>query len=274
MPESIEDNANILLRYLYGLPRDVAANHTMAGPEIRGATGLEPNEINDAVAILDQAGLVETMNNLGTAPFNFGAVSISPRGRFEYERSLVQPDAGAVQRTTAPVGSPFGFDDEHWEIVTRRRAETHTLHVVLGYQFSSTHYVTDLLRRNIEATFQHALSDFNELPGSRPATVAFRSLAAGYGTHLFNEIAADIISADVAVFEVSDQNPNVMLEVGVALTWGVRVLLFKDHECAAPPTDLAGLTWVDHMESAATIPDSGHDEKLLRLVERALRKKL
>ena len=53
-----------------------------------------------------------------------------------------------------------------------------------------------------------------------PVQLDFQSLAAGYGGHLFNKIARDIIGADIAVFETSNLNPNVMLEMGVALTWG------------------------------------------------------
>jgi hypothetical protein len=53
---------------------------------------------------------------------------------------------------------------------------------------------------------------------SEEVRLALRSLRAGYGEHLFNEIARDVIRADIAVFETSDRNPNVMIEMGVALT--------------------------------------------------------
>lgn len=33
--------------------------------------------------------------------------------------------------------------------------------------------------------------------------LVFKALSAGYGQHLFNEIAGDIISADIAVFELA-----------------------------------------------------------------------
>jgi hypothetical protein len=74
-----------------------------------------------------------------------------------------------------------------------------------------------------------------KLPGAIPLHLVFRALAAGYGEHLFNQIARDIIAADIAVFETSDLNPTVMLEMGVALTWGVRVLPIKRvNEAIAP----------------------------------------
>jgi hypothetical protein len=52
---------------------------------------------------------------------------------------------------------------------------------------------------------------------------AGRNQVQKYGEYLFNEIARDIISADIAVFDTSGLTPNVMLEMGVALTSGTRV---------------------------------------------------
>ena len=84
--------------------------------------------------------------------------------------------------------------------------------------------------------FERAVEEYNTLPGAPPTTLNFCPLAAGYGEHLFNEIARDVISADIAVFDTSDLNPNVMLEMGVALTWGVRVLPIKAEGCPKPPS--------------------------------------
>jgi hypothetical protein len=69
--------------------------------------------------------------------------------------------------------------------------------------------------------FELAVQRYND--GRRVTTsvkLKFSVLAAGYGEHLFNQIARGIIGSDVAVFETSDLNANVMLEMGVALTWG------------------------------------------------------
>src|SRR2546425_1188080 len=85
--------------------------------------------------------------------------------------------------------------------------------------------------------------------GALPGATLFEPLAAGYGEHLFNEIARDVISADIAVFDTSDLNPNVMIEMGVALTWGVRVLLIKEKNCPKPPSDISGQTWADYEEN-------------------------
>ena len=64
-----------------------------------------------------------------------------------------------------------------------------------------------------------------------------------------------------------------MLELGVALTWGVRVLPIKLHSQPKPPSDVSGQTWADYTEDAASFIDSEHEDKLVRMVERAMRKK-
>lgn len=75
------------------------------------------------------------------------------------------------------------------------------------------------------------------------------------------------------MFDASDLNPNVMLEMGVALTWGVRVLPIKEEKCPKPPSDISGQTWADYRDSGDKFVDSDHENKLFRMVERAARKK-
>ena len=143
----------------------------------------------------------------------------------------------------------------------------------MGYQFDSKHYDATLLRENVRTMFQTAVDQYNKLPGSLGAVLDFRPLAAGYGEHLFNEIARDIIASDIAVFDTSDLNPNVMVELGVALTWGIRVLPIKLASQQRPPSDMSGQTWADYEDSAQKFLDGEHNEKLVRMVERAMRKK-
>ena len=87
---------------------------------------------------------------------------------------------------------------------------------------------------------------------------------------MFNEIARNIIGADIAVFETSDLNPNVMLEMGVALTWGVRVLPIKKRDAPKLPSDISGQTWIDYEDSAARLTDDKFDRKLLKMIERIM----
>ena len=279
MPRSISEAATLLLQFLYAAPRDVPTSQLKEGPEISASTSLSVHEINDSVAILERSGYVETMNYIGTHPYEFGAVSITPLGRFEIERTRTTPSvttqgaAPTVRTGGDPIGSPYGFSDDHWELVAQRRNDPTKLYVILGLQFASSHYDSVLLIRQVELMFQRALTDYLSLPAVQQAELVFKTLAAGYGEHLFNEIAADIISADIAVFEVSDLNPNVMIELGVALTWGTRALLLKNQAAARPPADISGHTWVDYTESGVAIADAEHNAKLVRMIQRAVAKK-
>ncbi len=64
-----------------------------------------------------------------------------------------------------------------------------------------------------------------------------------------------------------------MLEMGVALTWGIRVLPIKVHGSKKPPSDISGHTWADYLDSGSRFVDADHDRKMFRMVERAARKR-
>ena len=86
-----------------------------------------------------------------------------------------------------------------------------------------------MLVENIRKVFEDAIKAHREKnPNAPKVDLVFKTLSGGYGGHLFNDIACDIISADIAVFEASDLIPNVMIEIGVALTWGVRMLPIRE----------------------------------------------
>ena len=278
MANTIEENAQIILSALAGQKKEGGFEPTLSAEDIQRETGLEPGELNDAVTILVEGGLAEWLQYIGTAPYIFGETQITARGRYEVER--MQAHVGSADRRASdgvlppsPVGSPYGFTDKDWEMVAERKDDTHHLHVVLGCQFKSEHYDMGQMKCNVEKMFADALAKYARSPGAHTVELVFRPLAAGYGEHLFNEIARDIISSDIAVFETSDLNPNVMLELGVALTWGVRVLPIKKSGRPKPPSDVSGQTWADHTNSAAEFADPEHFEKLFRMVERAIRKK-
>jgi predicted nucleotide-binding protein len=75
------------------------------------------------------------------------------------------------------------------------------------------------------------------------------------------------------VFETSDLNPNVMIEIGVVLTWGKRVLPIKKLGCNRPPSDISGQTYADYKENGADFVSKTHSEDLLAMIERAIQKK-
>lgn len=277
---SVEETAQRILGYLSEAPRDDSGYAWVFSKKLQEATGLSPMEINDAVAILQEWGFVELLRYLGTAPFIFGQVAITPRGRYEWERmkSLQARKAQTIPsipiRPPTPVGSPYGFTDEDWEIVAEAKSKSGEIRIVLGHPFESEHFDADQLKINVEEMFRRALGDYLKRQGSIRVSLQFKALAAGYGEHLFNEIARDVISADIAVFDTSDLNPNVMIEMGVALTWGIRVLPIKNEKCPKPPSDISGQTWADYRDSGGEFVDEKHHEKLIAMIERAARKKV
>lgn len=285
MSTPIEKNAWKILTTLTELPTNEMGQALIDAKDLQKITGLSPAEINDAIALLEPTGNIELLNALGTAPFTFRGVEITPLGRNTVQQQIAENERSQYELShqnetpekgkspPVPLGSPYGFTDNDWEIVSERKSKGNTLNVVMGYQFKSEHYDGNLLKENVEKMFQKAVDKYNGKSGSIRVTLEFTPLAAGYGEHLFNEIARDVISADIAIFDASDLNPNVMIEMGVALTWGVRVLPIKEKTRPKPPSDISGQTWADYENSGANFTDSEHENKLVRMVERAARKK-
>lgn len=286
MAQSLTQAATDILLRLAQIRANPDVPDEIDGPTLQQITGLPINDINDAFWLLKNSGYVDSVQYLETRDYNFTSMWITSLGRYEAERIsgvLAEPIKVATkQRPTqdqrifippAPVGSPYGFTDEDWEFIARQKSDDGKLIVVMGYQFQSPHYDQALLQSNVKAMFQEAVDRYNGSAGALRAELTFRPLAAGYGEHLFNEIARDIIASDIAVFDTSDLNPNVMLELGVALTWGVRVLPIRLHSQPPPPSDISGQTWAQYKSSAAEFLDPDHPDKLVRMVERAVRKK-
>lgn len=282
---SIQEDMFVVLSSLCNKPRSERGEEYIQNSELQELTDLPPERLNDAVALLVDNGYLEWLRTMGMAPYNFRDVMLTAHGRYEYERVISaesQKETQESQNKTqqfitqppVPVGSPFGFTDLDWEIVSEAKSETDKLNVVFGYAFESENYETELLSNNIESLFDSAVKDFNKKPGIIKISLNFQNLAAGYGEHLFNEIVRDIIASDIAVFETSDLNPNVMLEMGVALTWGVRVLPIKEEKCSEPPSDISGQTWANYQNNGGVFLDPDNANKIVRMIERAMRKKV
>lgn len=285
MSTQIEADASAVLEVLVKARDEAAAagggdqvSEEVTGAQLQEALTLAPERINDAIALLEINGYAEVEKFLGTAPFDFGVALATPLGRLEYQRAALATgpsEASAVPRLAVPVGSPYGFEEEDWEHVESERGRIDVLKVVCGYQFESQHYRPDELLRMLERDFLAAVETYNVAGGHEPVTLELEPLSAGYGEHLFNEIAREIISSDIAVFETSDLNPNVMLELGVALTWGVRVLPIKHKECPRPPSDISGQTWADYENGTPYgFADPGHQQKLHAMVRRVMTRKV
>lgn len=297
MPSDTLKNAHRILGLLYAKQQALGEEVFVSAEDVMRATRLSEIQINNAVELLHESGLVEWYKILAPLPFRFNSVLITARGKYEFERresmekalltfegtsssttnhrSLADP-AEILSRSVrppVPVGSPYGFKDTDWEIVARRKAEREALYVVLGCKFESLHYNTDELEKNIKEMLEQTIRRYNSENSAHPVRLGFTSLHAEYGEHLFNAIARDIISSDVAIFETSDLAPNVCVEIGVALTWGSQILLIKEEGCPDPPSDISGQSFADYRNNAKEFPDTDHPERLYRLVEQAIRKK-
>ena len=208
----IDRDAATLLNVLAEAPRDDYVDRN----DVAKLSGLTPERINDAVALLVDSGYAEWIQTFGTAPYDFNAVSITSRGRYENQRLAAVPEArsttdqakpfrsvdrDSVREVTlppSPIGSPYGFTDEDWEAVSERKHQSQVLYAVLGHQFTSEYFDTDALRRNIETMLRGAVDRYNGSRGKPPLTLDFTALSTGYGEHLFNEIARDIIGAGMS----------------------------------------------------------------------------
>ena len=284
----IEQNATTILAAIIENDKQSGEEAYHGGKTINEMTGIKPSDINDAVEFLDDRTLIKTLKALGTKPYRFALIKANSRGRYVYyetkkqieesdrssEESVSKKMSENVSATSPlPAGSPFGFTDQDWEYVQTLKRMENILYVVMGMQFESQKYDTEKLKQNIKVQFEKAIDNYNEKSSLEKIVLNFKHLSAGYGEHLFNQIARDIISSDIAVFETSDSNPNVMIELGVALTWGIRVLPLLKNGCSTPPSDLSGLTWVKYRNNGSEFVSDSHDDEMVSMVERAILKK-
>jgi hypothetical protein len=123
------------------------------------------------VEILKESGLLDVKYVVGTYPYTFYNITLTPRGRYEFQRQSIgrQFSSGeeipkADKKMTLrpyPAGSPFGFTDIDWEIVIKKRNVTRKLYVVLGYKFQSTYmkyrfhdlYIENLTRNHMHLPY-------------------------------------------------------------------------------------------------------------------------
>jgi hypothetical protein len=225
---------------------------------------------------LEDLGAVEALKSIGSAPYNFVHLFLKSKGKYLFHEftNKIKSDKGKslIERPYNPVGSPYGFTEADWIFTTMRRENRDTLYVIFGLQYESKYYQAEKLIENIKSHFKDSISIY-EKRYTEKVTLEFEKLEAEYGGHVFNSIASKIIGSDIAVFEASDLNPNVMIELGVALTWGISVLPLRDKTSPDLPSDISGQTWVKYESSGDKILDSNFSKKLDTMIERAIRKK-
>ena len=295
---TISEDGDLILEFLEREYRE-NAEKMFTGAELLQALDIGPERLNAVVNQLSNTGLIKKYNYPKTSPYSFGQIIISSRGIYELERrksykkaiSELKPVNFDTQikvsdfellmksflelkelKPPTPVGSPYGFTDYDWELVSSRKSDLSTLYVVLGTKFVSSYYDTIALRQNILELLRKGVKKYNDEYNTE-ISLKFIILKAGLGEHLFNQIARDIISSDIAIFETSDLAPNVFLELGVSLTWGSRVFLLKHRDAPKPSSDISGHTFTEYSDNASDLLDETHIESVYRMVERALWKK-
>jgi hypothetical protein len=93
----VEENAQSTLRLLCQLPSTEAGETAVQGGVVQQRLGLAPEDINEAVALLVQRGLVRIYKLVGTGVFNFYTVSPTVAGRAAVDPSL-ERDAQRLAR--------------------------------------------------------------------------------------------------------------------------------------------------------------------------------
>jgi hypothetical protein len=286
MSAQMERDGVLLLKFLaeYALPTYANPEedthrgcHLLSDGHIKAT--LPPRRALDAAVFLEDNGCAH-VNRFNDGKFN---VWLTPLGQYQYKLLMTtsgdpddaqseSPNGPRIPRLPAPIGSPYGFTDHDWEYIDSRNQEQGQLRVVFGYQFRSDHYDSIRLVENLKHEFEGAVDQYNSKPGHDKISLDFKELRAGLGEHVFNQIVRDIISSHIAIFETSDQNPNVMIEMGIALTWGVRVLPIRAKGRPQPPSDISGQTWAVYRNSGDMFCTPDFRNAVEAMIARAMRK--
>ena len=206
-------------------------------------------------------------------PQIIAALSPSPAPTNVYPHTPTAEEGKKMNNIYNIIGSPYGFSDLDWEYIIQKLQQKDNLNVVLGYQFQSGFYNSENLILNLKNHLTRAVEYYNELHPREKLHLNFNPLRSGAGEHLFNQIAREILSADIAFLEVSDRNPNVMIELGVSLAAGVSVVLIRSEESPDPPSDISGHTWTKYSDSASNLNFTDTNRELRELIERAITKR-
>ncbi|HEY6534813.1 MAG TPA: hypothetical protein VIY08_03245 [Candidatus Nitrosocosmicus sp.] len=216
--KTIESNADSIVEVLLELPGYANGSVSIDAKSLHSILfDLSVDQINYAIDFLKKRNSVKVYNAQFNQLYDFNTISLTPLKSQELRQQLQKQQFDKNQlfqkskpiRRLDPAGSPYRFTSANWENVYTKMTDSNRLYLVLGYQFDSTFYNTDNLKNNIQKMFEDVLKKYN-LMNESSIELDFEDLSAGYGGHLFNKIAESIIASDIAVFEISDSNPNVM----------------------------------------------------------------
>jgi len=136
--------------------------------------------------------------------------------------------------------------------------------VFLGYQFESGYYPSASLQSTIVKATQIVSGDLRE----RGLVLDLDPVGHREGEHITCEICEKMQRAIFCVFEVSDLNPNVMLELGTALGLGKKIALLRHGESKAPSSDMSGLKYIPYgSKQSLTNCSAGLAQEMERYLE-------
>ncbi|HEX8319256.1 hypothetical protein [Longimicrobium sp.] len=121
------------------------------------------------------------------------------------------------------------------------------LQVFVGYQINSVYHATADLKAMGDALAAH-MRQLN-----RPATLEIEYGEFPPGVNLWDQISQKIKAADITIFDISENNPNVLLEAGIAVGSGRHVILLKSKKSFPhfpTPTDLNAFIYYTYDSSA------------------------
>jgi len=100
LPTQVDEDIEVVLECIYKIDEKAGGGTGISGEVIHRHTGLRQQRINDAVELLSQGGLIEMHTAIGTYPYNFHSVSITPKGKREFQKEA------APHERQEPVGDP------------------------------------------------------------------------------------------------------------------------------------------------------------------------
>ena len=89
-------------------------------------------------------------------------------------------------RPLNPIGSPYGFTEIDWETVSLQKEENQALYVVLGMQFNSNFYDSDLLAGNIQTILQNAVEEYNKQKQEGKIILHFEKVSCWFRENIYS----------------------------------------------------------------------------------------
>ncbi|GEM_PF-2764333 len=243
MTISIKEDFSLVLSALGNEPRSSDGYAWIDGKRLQEITKLPPPRINDAVALLRQSRLVEVTTAMGTAPFDFRSVQITPRGRYELERSKTAKGTGQIVGETAPIEI-----QESLRILKKDHPDpTKVGFIMMKFKDTPAHKkISEAIKSTLrEYGLEGIRSDDREYHKTLLYNVETYLHGCGFGIAVFDRI------------EEEEFSPNVSLEVGYMMALRKHVCLLKDKTLQTLHADLLGELYkpFDPQDPEKTIPE-------------------